>query len=427
MPAAERRRADADVSGRLRLRVPLAAAGARLHRRLRRRLAAQDQRHQRLCRLDRLVELLLAPDPQPSGPRRLAGVQRRDRAAADGARHLQDARAHARALLDRRGRLGRRARRRSRHQQAARPEPAGHRVQARASLRHQPGRRRRDAGRDRRRRSSAFSGVLGPRCSRWRRSSRWRSPSSRAGDRLGDQGPLLSRPHAAAELERTGRRSAAAICEHQFEPEDMAHCPAYSGPICSLCCSLDARCHDCCKPQARALDPGRSAGSSADPAATGSSEPLNTDIGRYLGVLLLFGGVIGSVLSLVYFQVSLDVARAPKAILQVDAVDRLLHPHDHRRRRRLAVRAGAGEPPRRRGGDAAPDRPADARDRGAQAHRRQAAEGQGGGRSRQARPRAATSSAQPRAAHAAQCHPRLRAAPGARPGDSGAAGRRRSR
>ncbi len=41
------------------------------------------------------------------------------------------------------------------------------------------------------------------------------------------------------------------ICEHTFEPEDMAACPAYAGPICSLCCSLDARCHDLCKPHAR--------------------------------------------------------------------------------------------------------------------------------------------------------------------------------
>src|SRR5258707_7886129 len=46
-----------------------------------------------------------------------------------------------------------------------------------------------------------------------------------------------------------------------------------------------------------------------------ATRPLNTDIGRYLGVLLLFGGVIGSVLSLVYFQVSLDVD-TPKAILK---------------------------------------------------------------------------------------------------------------
>ncbi|MEJ8476348.1 hybrid sensor histidine kinase/response regulator [Roseibium algae] len=41
------------------------------------------------------------------------------------------------------------------------------------------------------------------------------------------------------------------ICENPFEPEDMAYCPAYQAPICSLCCSLDARCHDLCKPNAR--------------------------------------------------------------------------------------------------------------------------------------------------------------------------------
>jgi signal transduction histidine kinase/purine-cytosine permease-like protein/FixJ family two-component response regulator len=37
------------------------------------------------------------------------------------------------------------------------------------------------------------------------------------------------------------------ICENTFETEDMASCPAYAGAICSLCCSLDARCHDTCK------------------------------------------------------------------------------------------------------------------------------------------------------------------------------------
>ena len=47
---------------------------------------------------------------------------------------------------------------------------------------------------------------------------------------------------------------ACCICENRFEPEDMAGCPAYAGPICSLCCSLDARCHDMCKPHARLHD-----------------------------------------------------------------------------------------------------------------------------------------------------------------------------
>ena len=40
------------------------------------------------------------------------------------------------------------------------------------------------------------------------------------------------------------------ICERNYEGPDMAHCPAYQGPICSLCCTLDARCGDVCKPHA---------------------------------------------------------------------------------------------------------------------------------------------------------------------------------
>ncbi len=37
------------------------------------------------------------------------------------------------------------------------------------------------------------------------------------------------------------------ICATDYELQDMAHCPVYGGHICSLCCSLDARCHDRCK------------------------------------------------------------------------------------------------------------------------------------------------------------------------------------
>jgi signal transduction histidine kinase len=95
-----------------------------------------------------------------------------------------------------------------------------------------------------------------------------------------------------------------AICEHPFETEDMAHCPAYSGPICSLCCSLETRCRDCCKPQARF--------SAQAYDIVGRKLPdwvfkaLNTDVGQYLGVLSLFAGMIGLVLAFVYFQVAYD-------------------------------------------------------------------------------------------------------------------------
>lgn len=44
------------------------------------------------------------------------------------------------------------------------------------------------------------------------------------------------------------------VCERDYETEDMARCPAYGGFICSLCCTLEARCADQCKPQPRLVD-----------------------------------------------------------------------------------------------------------------------------------------------------------------------------
>jgi purine-cytosine permease-like protein len=37
------------------------------------------------------------------------------------------------------------------------------------------------------------------------------------------------------------------VCEMAYERPDMAACPFHEGTICSLCCSLDADCHDMCK------------------------------------------------------------------------------------------------------------------------------------------------------------------------------------
>ncbi len=47
-----------------------------------------------------------------------------------------------------------------------------------------------------------------------------------------------------------GRLLRCRVCERDYEREDMAACPAYGGSICSLCCTLEARCGDLCKPQA---------------------------------------------------------------------------------------------------------------------------------------------------------------------------------
>ena len=65
---------------------------------------------------------------------------------------------------------------------------------------------------------------------------------------------LARKPEPPASSPASGNRShlqRCVICERAYERDDMAHCPAYSGPICSLCCTLDARCHDLCKPHAR--------------------------------------------------------------------------------------------------------------------------------------------------------------------------------
>lgn len=40
-----------------------------------------------------------------------------------------------------------------------------------------------------------------------------------------------------------------AVCETAYELPDIADCPVRSGPICSLCCSLDAECGDVCREQ----------------------------------------------------------------------------------------------------------------------------------------------------------------------------------
>ena len=72
----------------------------------------------------------------------------------------------------------------------------------------------------------------------------------RAADRLGDRGPVLHRPPAEAELAEP-RVDPVLHLRERVRAGDMAMCPAYSGPICSLCCTLEARCHDVCKTDSR--------------------------------------------------------------------------------------------------------------------------------------------------------------------------------
>ena len=92
------------------------------------------------------------------------------------------------------------------------------------------------------------------------------------------------------------------ICEHPFEPEDMAWCPAYAAPICSLCCSLDARCHDLCKPNASFKAQTHAVAASVLPEWV--IEKLQTRLGRYgisAGVAMT---LIGAILGMIYYFAS---------------------------------------------------------------------------------------------------------------------------
>lgn len=103
---------------------------------------------------------------------------------------------------------------------------------------------------------------------------------------------------------RTNADIRCCICDLHFEPEDMTHCPAYSGPICSLCCSLDSRCHDMCKTDSRMADQLIGVLSQLLPRSW--VFVLNTRMGHFLGLFLLTSLLIASLLSLVYFQITLD-------------------------------------------------------------------------------------------------------------------------
>lgn len=94
------------------------------------------------------------------------------------------------------------------------------------------------------------------------------------------------------------------ICETTFEVEDMAVCPVYDGPICSLCCSLDARCRDKCKVDSRYSDQMLWFIKAVLPSWITSR--VNPSVGRYLGMQFVISAVIGGVLGLVFIQTNLS-------------------------------------------------------------------------------------------------------------------------
>ncbi|HOE43047.1 MAG TPA: ATP-binding protein, partial [Rhodoferax sp.] len=92
------------------------------------------------------------------------------------------------------------------------------------------------------------------------------------------------------------------ICQRDYEAPDMAHCPAYQGAICSLCCTLDARCGDLCKPHASLPRQWSAVLRWLLPKPTWAL--LDKGLGTFVLLMLVIAPLLASVLGLLYHQES---------------------------------------------------------------------------------------------------------------------------
>jgi signal transduction histidine kinase/CheY-like chemotaxis protein len=92
------------------------------------------------------------------------------------------------------------------------------------------------------------------------------------------------------------------ICENVFEREDIAFCPAYSGPICSLCCTLEARCRDLCKQGSRISEQLTALLQKILPPRVVAV--LYTRAGQFFGLLVLSNLLIALLLAFINVQYS---------------------------------------------------------------------------------------------------------------------------
>ena len=90
------------------------------------------------------------------------------------------------------------------------------------------------------------------------------------------------------------------VCEREYEADDVAQCPAYQGFICSLCCSLDARCQDLCKPEARWARQWREFGRKLVPQVIWRR--IDTELGQFLMVMLGMGALLAGLFGIVFQQ-----------------------------------------------------------------------------------------------------------------------------
>lgn len=105
------------------------------------------------------------------------------------------------------------------------------------------------------------------------------------------------------------------ICDQTYEVADMAYCPVYDGAICSLCCSLDAHCHDSCKP---AVQDRNWLEKIAQFIFRERIAPhIGIRIVRFVGLFLLLSGCIAAIFSGIFYQSIVNNAQLNREVIEV--------------------------------------------------------------------------------------------------------------
>ena len=122
--------------------------------------------------------------------------------------------------------------------------------------------------------------------------------------------PMNSSAHSPGETGLPARLRCV-VCERDYELPDMARCPAYQGAICSLCCTLDARCGDLCKPRASLSAQWRATLRWLLPRVTWRY--LDSGLGHFILLGLVIAPVLAAMFGLLYRQeIAAVQAQAPE-------------------------------------------------------------------------------------------------------------------
>lgn len=108
-------------------------------------------------------------------------------------------------------------------------------------------------------------------------------------------------------------KATCSICEREYEIDDIAHCPAYQGLICSLCCCLDARCNDVCKPHATLDSQWQTIMNKLLPKSLWGF--IQNGVGHYILLMGMTILLLASIFGLIYLHISLTTTENIAQIL----------------------------------------------------------------------------------------------------------------